>query len=114
MDFPLQCQVGGSPVYIVERKLGKGGFGQVYVGRRAQQTTAKDGPNANFVSLDCRHTLLWVLELNAVLLRHYSHAGAAALSPLAYGIWYAPLVIPLSLYSHCMPSLMVCAACRLH
>jgi len=37
-------------VYIVERKLGKGGFGQVYVGRRAQQTTAKDGPNANFVS----------------------------------------------------------------
>ena len=37
-------------MYIVERKLGKGGFGQVYVGRRAQQTTAKDGPNANFVS----------------------------------------------------------------
>ena len=36
---------------MVERKLGKGGFGQVYVGRRAQQTTAKDGPNANFVSL---------------------------------------------------------------
>lgn len=37
-------------MYIVERKLGKGGFGQVYVGRRAQQTTAEDGPNANFVS----------------------------------------------------------------
>lgn len=47
----VQCQVGGSPVYIVERKLGKGGFGQVYVGRRAVQTTAKDGPNANFVSV---------------------------------------------------------------
>lgn len=46
----VQCQVGGSPVYIVERKLGKGGFGQVYVGRRAVATTAKDGPNANFVS----------------------------------------------------------------
>lgn len=27
-------QVGGSPVYKVERKLGKGGFGQVFLGRR--------------------------------------------------------------------------------
>lgn len=30
----MQVQVGGSPVYRVHRKLGKGGFGQVYVGRR--------------------------------------------------------------------------------
>lgn len=29
-----QVQVGGSPLYKVERKLGKGGFGQVFVGRR--------------------------------------------------------------------------------
>ncbi len=36
-------------MYIVERKLGKGGFGQVYVGRRAIASTAKDGPNANYV-----------------------------------------------------------------
>ncbi|EIE25099.1 MUT9-related serine/threonine protein kinase [Coccomyxa subellipsoidea C-169] len=53
--LPEKCQVGGSPVYIVERKLGKGGFGQVYVGRRAVQTTAKDGPNANFVALKFEH-----------------------------------------------------------
>lgn len=26
--------MGGSPWYKVERKLGKGGFGQVFVGRR--------------------------------------------------------------------------------
>lgn len=26
--------MGGSPVYKIERKLGKGGFGQVFVGRR--------------------------------------------------------------------------------
>lgn len=32
--FPDKVQVGGSPVYKVERKLGKGGFGQVFVGRR--------------------------------------------------------------------------------
>ncbi|KAF3586064.1 hypothetical protein F2Q69_00031722 [Brassica cretica] len=32
--FPERVQVGGSPLYKVERKLGKGGFGQVFVGRR--------------------------------------------------------------------------------
>ncbi|CAN6693507.1 unnamed protein product [Malus baccata var. baccata] len=32
--FPEKVQVGGSPLYKVERKLGKGGFGQVFVGRR--------------------------------------------------------------------------------
>lgn len=30
----MQVQVGGSPLYKVDRKLGKGGFGQVFVGRR--------------------------------------------------------------------------------
>ncbi|KAI7752818.1 hypothetical protein M8C21_001290 [Ambrosia artemisiifolia] len=32
--LPDKVQVGGSPSYKIERKLGKGGFGQVYVGRR--------------------------------------------------------------------------------
>lgn len=32
--IPEKVQVGGSPMYRVDRKLGKGGFGQVYVGRR--------------------------------------------------------------------------------
>lgn len=45
----LQVQVGGSPVYIVDKKLGKGGFGQVYLGKRAQPTTDRDGSNANQV-----------------------------------------------------------------
>jgi hypothetical protein len=42
--------VGNSPQYNVERKLGKGGFGQVYVGRRMGVTgraaLETAGPNA--------------------------------------------------------------------
>jgi hypothetical protein len=34
IHFESQVQVGGSPQYKVERKLGKGGFGHVFVGRR--------------------------------------------------------------------------------
>ncbi|KAF8393432.1 hypothetical protein HHK36_021676 [Tetracentron sinense] len=40
--LPEKVQVGGSPEYRIERKLGKGGFGQVYVGRRT-------GPSASGV-----------------------------------------------------------------
>lgn len=43
------------PVYIVTKKLGKGGFGQVFVGQRAVPSTAKDGPNANQVALKFEH-----------------------------------------------------------
>lgn len=39
-------QVGNSPVYITERKLGKGGFGQVYVGRRVSGGMGRTGPDA--------------------------------------------------------------------
>jgi hypothetical protein len=45
----LQVQVGGSPLYKLERKLGKGGFGQVYVGRRVSAVNTNDrttGPGA--------------------------------------------------------------------
>ncbi|RWW85643.1 hypothetical protein BHE74_00005654 [Ensete ventricosum] len=45
----LQVQIGNSPVYKIERKLGKGGFGQVYVGRQTSVTSTDDratGSNA--------------------------------------------------------------------
>lgn len=42
----MQVQLGNSPVYKLDRKLGKGGFGQVYVGRRISGGTACIGPDA--------------------------------------------------------------------
>uniref|UniRef100_A0A7N0TS45 non-specific serine/threonine protein kinase n=1 Tax=Kalanchoe fedtschenkoi TaxID=63787 RepID=A0A7N0TS45_KALFE len=55
--IPEKVQVGGSPLYIVERKLGKGGFGQVYVGRRVSvgNTSERTGPGAIEVALKLEH-----------------------------------------------------------
>ena len=44
-----QVQIGNSPTYRLDRKLGKGGFGQVYVGRRISAPSVSDrtpGSNA--------------------------------------------------------------------
>lgn len=35
-----------SPIYKTERKLGKGGFGQVYVGRRVSGGSGRTGTDA--------------------------------------------------------------------
>ncbi|CAI9268574.1 unnamed protein product [Lactuca saligna] len=54
--FPERVQVGGSPQYKVERKLGKGGFGQVFVGRRVSGGTDRiSGPGATEVALKFEH-----------------------------------------------------------
>ncbi|KAK4760766.1 hypothetical protein SAY87_005659 [Trapa incisa] len=56
--LPERVQVGGSPVYKVERKLGKGGFGQVFVGRRISTRSSSDittGPGAVEVALKFEH-----------------------------------------------------------
>nr|XP_029120242.1 casein kinase 1-like protein HD16 isoform X1 [Elaeis guineensis]XP_029120244.1 casein kinase 1-like protein HD16 isoform X1 [Elaeis guineensis]XP_029120246.1 casein kinase 1-like protein HD16 isoform X1 [Elaeis guineensis]XP_029120247.1 casein kinase 1-like protein HD16 isoform X1 [Elaeis guineensis]XP_029120248.1 casein kinase 1-like protein HD16 isoform X1 [Elaeis guineensis]XP_029120249.1 casein kinase 1-like protein HD16 isoform X1 [Elaeis guineensis] len=56
--LPEKVQIGNSPVYKIERKLGKGGFGQVYVGRRISATNANDritGTSAVEVALKFEH-----------------------------------------------------------
>ncbi|GLU14440.1 hypothetical protein SLE2022_310100 [Rubroshorea leprosula] len=55
--LPERVQVGGSPLYKLERKLGKGGFGQVYVGRRVSVDGdgIRTGPGAVEVALKFEH-----------------------------------------------------------
>ncbi|CAI0409040.1 unnamed protein product [Linum tenue] len=48
--LPEKVTVGGSPTYRIDRKLGKGGFGQVFVGRRIGA-----GPGAVEVALKFEH-----------------------------------------------------------
>ncbi|XP_019257568.1 PREDICTED: casein kinase 1-like protein HD16 [Nicotiana attenuata] len=55
--FPDKVQVGGSPVYKVERKLGKGGFGHVFLGRRLSSGNERSiGQGAVEVALKFEHT----------------------------------------------------------
>ncbi|KAL0905555.1 hypothetical protein M5K25_023985 [Dendrobium thyrsiflorum] len=57
-SLPEKVQIGNSPVYKIERKLGKGGFGQVCLGRRISATNAKDrisGISALEVALKFEH-----------------------------------------------------------
>ncbi|XP_041004881.1 casein kinase 1-like protein HD16 isoform X1 [Juglans microcarpa x Juglans regia] len=49
--LPERVQVGNSPVYKLDRKLGKGGFGQVFVGRRVTGGTGRTGSDASEVAL---------------------------------------------------------------
>ncbi|KAJ4906226.1 Protein kinase family protein [Raphanus sativus] len=48
--------IGTSPVYKTERKLGKGGFGQVYAGRRVSGGSDRIGSDAVEVALKLDHT----------------------------------------------------------
>jgi serine/threonine protein kinase len=56
--LPETVQVANSPTYKLDRKLGKGGFGQVYVGRRISSPGVTDrtpGANALEVAIKFEH-----------------------------------------------------------
>ncbi|KAK3041657.1 hypothetical protein RJ639_001467 [Escallonia herrerae] len=53
--LPDRVQLGNSPLYRLDRKLGKGGFGQVYVGRRMIGGLGNTGPDAVEVALKLEH-----------------------------------------------------------
>ncbi|KAK6944984.1 Protein kinase domain [Dillenia turbinata] len=53
--LPERIQFGNSPIYKLDRKLGKGAFGQVYVGRRVSGGAGFTGPNALEVALKFEH-----------------------------------------------------------
>ncbi|KAA8523103.1 hypothetical protein F0562_009526 [Nyssa sinensis] len=53
--LPERVQLGNSPVYKLDRKLGKGGFGQVFVGRRVTGGFGRTGSDAIEVALKFEH-----------------------------------------------------------
>ncbi|KAK9818133.1 hypothetical protein WJX72_007616 [[Myrmecia] bisecta] len=52
---PPKVQVGNSPVYLVDRRLGKGGFGQVFLGKRIPSKRLVNDPKPAQVALKFEH-----------------------------------------------------------
>ncbi|KAG0456759.1 hypothetical protein HPP92_024547 [Vanilla planifolia] len=55
VPFPEKVQVGGSPIYKIERRLGKGGFGQVFLVACVWPGERTMGPGAYEVAIKFEH-----------------------------------------------------------
>ena len=79
----FQVPIGTSPVYKVDRKLGKGGFGQVFVGRRVsggiERTT---GPSALEVLLLALSFVYLFLGGAEALIKYFSCVDIVYLATL--------------------------------
>lgn len=121
----MQCQVGGSPVYIVEKKLGKGGFGQVFVGRRSTPNNSKESSSSQFVrNFSYGFGLLQSLDFSRILdnccttqvalkFEHRSSKGCSYGPPYEWSVYrYEWLLILLSkdLHACCVTHHVYCAA----
>ena len=58
-------------MYKLEKKLGKGGFGQVYVGRRVSSSNTNDRTGSGAVEVLQRLVAAWIVELINFLLCIY-------------------------------------------
>lgn len=92
---PAQVQVGGGPVYVLDKKLGKGGFGQVYCGRRNPPTKDKDGQNANLVRRHRRIRMSDPLQVTCAPPSLGAAAGSAAAACPCLSPWICCLALAL-------------------
>lgn len=68
-DVLEQVQIGNSPTYRLDRKLGKGGFGQVYVGRRISSPSVSDRtPGANALEVFMPSLISEIFNCNSLQL----------------------------------------------
>lgn len=80
-----QVSVGNGPIYIPERKLGKGGFGQVWLGRRlvqrkragADSSTVLEGAHATEVRAPLR--IAWAHGCSSSRTTRAQHSTSRAL-----------------------------------
>lgn len=72
-------QVGGSPLYVVERKLGKGGFGQVYLGRRTPPSKDPELAGVNQVGrLGGERRSIWGCGVEMAIGDRWDHMATSA------------------------------------
>lgn len=71
---------------MVDKKLGKGGFGQVYLGKRILSTRIREGAQANQVGTDTWGSCEVVLKV-ALKLEHKTGKGCTYGPPFEWNVY---------------------------